>query len=121
MPLFSQDSAAGTIPADKISTLDKQVQDAGADVVNAKNDKGSATLSMGYAGARLSKAELAEKGTPSTEGAYVMSVMPGLPYFTSKVTFGKSGLEKERMVEATTALKKEIQSGLNYAATNKLA
>ena len=65
MPLFSQDSAAGTIPADKISTLDKQVQDAGADVVNAKNDKGSATLSMGYAGARLSKAELAEKGTPS--------------------------------------------------------
>jgi len=135
LPLFSQDSAACTIPADKISALDKHVQDAGTDVVNAKNGKGSATLSMGYAGARLGKAVLAGlNGTPTTECAYVMSdVMPGLPYFTSKVTFGKNGVEKvhplgkmskheeERMVEVTTALKNEIQSGLDYAATNELA
>merc|ERR1712045_904333 len=124
----------GTIPADKIPDLDKHVQDAGTDVVNAKNGKGSATLSMGYAGARLGKAVLAGlNGTPTTECAYVMSeIMPGLPYFTSKVTFGKNGVEKvhplgklskheeERLEEASTALKKEIQSGLDYAAMNEL-
>merc|ERR1712203_1061166 len=33
------------IPADQIPALDKHVQDAGTDVVNAKGGKGSATLS----------------------------------------------------------------------------
>merc|ERR1712045_455155 len=113
----------GTIPADKIPDLDKHVQDAGTDVVNAKNGKGSATLSMAYAGARLGKAVLAGmNGTPTTECAYVMSdVMPGVTYFTSKVTFGKNGVqtvhpvgqlneyEKKRLKQATEALQKEIQ------------
>merc|ERR1712207_53528 len=119
LPLFSQDKVAKTIDADKIPALDAHVQDAGTDVVNAKNGKGSATLSMAYAGARLGKAVLAGlNGTPTTECAYVMSdVMPGLPYFTSKVTFGKSGVEKvhplgklnkyeqDRLEEAKAALK----------------
>merc|ERR1719343_1906580 len=59
LPLFSQDKTAKTIPADKIPDMDKHVQDAGTDVVNAKNGKGSATLSMAYAGARLGKSILA--------------------------------------------------------------
>merc|ERR1711879_896290 len=135
MPVFSQDKFAKTIPADKINDLDKHVQDAGTDVVNAKNGKGSATLSMAYAGARLGKAVLAGlNGTPTTECAYVMSnVMPELPYFTSKVTFGKNGVEKvhpigklnahetTRLKEACDQLKEEIQSGLNYAKDNNLA
>lgn len=41
---------AKTIDKEKIPDLDKHVQDAGTDVVNAKNGKGSATLSMAYAG-----------------------------------------------------------------------
>merc|ERR1712110_742252 len=74
IPLFSQDKIAKTIEADRIPALDAHVQDAGTDVVNAKNGKGSATLSMGYAGARLGKAILAGlSGTPSTECCYVMS------------------------------------------------
>merc|ERR1712214_201839 len=115
LPLFSQDKSAASIDKEKIPDLDKRVQDAGTEVVNAKNGKGSATLSMAYAGARLGRAVLAGlNGTPTTECAYVESnVMPGLPYFTSKVTFGKSGVEKvhpvgklskheeERMAEAT--------------------
>merc|ERR1719240_2436855 len=56
LPLFSQDKAASTIPASKIPALDVRVQDAGTEVVTAKNGKGSATLSMAYAGARLGKA-----------------------------------------------------------------
>merc|ERR1712228_91981 len=96
MPVFSQDKHASKITKDKIPALDKHVQDAGTDVVNAKAGKGSATLSMAYAGSRLGKAVLAGlNGTPTTECAYVMSdIMPGCPYFTSKVTFGKSGVEK---------------------------
>merc|ERR1711982_95154 len=135
MPVFSQDKHASKIPADKIPELDKHVQNAGTDVVNAKNGKGSATLSMAYAGSRLGKAILAGfNGTATTECAYVMSnVMPELPYFTSKVTFGKNGVEKvhpigklnahetTRLKEACDQLKDEIQAGLNYAKENTLA
>jgi len=134
MPVFSQDKHAAKIPASEIPALDKHVQDAGTDVVNAKNGKGSATLSMAYAGARLGKAVLAGlNGTPTTECAYVMTdVEKDMPYFTSKVTFGKQGVEKVhpvgklskyeegRLAEAKAALKKEIQSGLDYAASTSL-
>ena len=51
----------------------------------------------------------------------MFDIRPGLPYLTSKVTFGKNGVEKECMVEAATNLKREIQSGLDYAATIELA
>merc|ERR1712124_217959 len=59
LPVFSQDKTAASIDKDKIPDLDKRVQDAGTEVVNAKNGKGSATLSMAYAGARLGSAILA--------------------------------------------------------------
>merc|ERR1712003_563372 len=135
MPVFSQDKHAKNIPSGDIPKLDEHVQNAGTDVVNAKAGKGSATLSMAYAGARLGKAVLAGlNGTPTTECAYVMSdVQPGCSYFTSKVTFGKDGVqtvhpigqlnkyEKGRLDQATEALKKEIQSGVDYASTTELA
>merc|ERR1712151_1198648 len=96
MPVFSQDKYAAKIPAADIPALDKHVQDAGTDVVNAKGGKGSATLSMAYAGARLGKAVLAGlSGTPTTECAYVMSnLYPDFPYFTSKVVFGTGGVKE---------------------------
>merc|ERR1712139_103659 len=83
LPLFSQCRDAKGIEADKIPDLDKHVQDAGTDVVNAKGGKGSGTLSMAYAGAKLGKAVLAGmNGTPTTECAYVMSdVEKDMPYF----------------------------------------
>merc|ERR1711937_100120 len=135
MPVFSQDQYGKQIPASQIPALDKHVQDAGTDVVNAKNGKGSATLSMAYAGARLGKAVLAGmNGSPTTECAYVMSdVLEDVPYFTSKVTFGKDGVEtvhpigalnaheQMRLKEAVAALKTEIKSGVDFAATTNLA
>merc|ERR1719410_1362595 len=67
MPVFSQDKAAASIDAEKIPDLDKKVQDAGTEVVNAKGGKGSATLSMAYAGARLGSSILAGlTGSPTT-------------------------------------------------------
>merc|ERR1712007_249026 len=135
MPVFSQDKYGNLLLEHQIPPLDEHVQNAGTDVVNAKAGKGSATLSMAYAGARLGKAVLAGmNGTPTTECAYVMSdVMPGCTYFTSKVTYGKNGVqtvhpvgtlneyEQKRLEEACTALKGEIKSGLDYAAANNLA
>merc|ERR1719197_1555341 len=95
LPLFSQDAAGATIPADRIPDLDTKVQDAGTEVVKAKNGKGSATLSMAYSGARLGKAVLLGlAGVEVTECAYVKSSLyEGCPYFASKVTFGKEGIQ----------------------------
>merc|ERR1712190_124281 len=134
LPLFSQDKAAKTIDADKIPDLDTRVQDAGTEVVKAKNGKGSATLSMAYAGARLGSAVLRGLGGGrATECAYVKSdAMPGLAYFTQKVVFGKAGVqqvlpigtlnehEQTRLEEAKAALRTEIETGLKYAESNSL-
>merc|ERR1712096_183193 len=74
MPVFSQDRYGATIQGAELEALDKRVQDAGTEVVNAKNGKGSATLSMAYAGARLGNAVLAGlAGKSTTECAYVSS------------------------------------------------
>jgi len=134
MPVFSQDAIAKTIPASEIEGLDKHVQDAGTDVVNAKAGKGSATLSMAYAGAKLGRAVLAGlAGTDTTECAYVASDVAGLPYFASKVVFGKTGVEKvlpvgtlsayesKRLDEAKAQLKGEIEEGIAYAKNESLA
>merc|ERR1711881_633740 len=95
LPLFSQDAAGRKIPADKLVALDKRVQDAGTEVVNAKGGKGSATLSMAYAGARFGSAILQGlAGQETVECAYVQSnVVDGMSYFSSKVTFGTNGVQ----------------------------
>merc|ERR1712070_1037530 len=95
MPVFSQDPIAATIDASKIEPLDKRTQDAGTEVVNVKNGKGSATLSMAYAGARFTSSILSGlAGEPKVECAYTISNVTELPYFTSKVRFGKTGVEE---------------------------
>jgi len=131
LPLFSQDPIAATLPADKIKPLDERTQDAGTEVVNAKNGKGSATLSMAYAGARLGTAVLnGLSGKTTTECAYVMSSVTDLPYFATKVDFGPKGIEKvhgigelnayekTRFDECCKQLKDEIDKGLEFAAKN---
>lgn len=133
LPLFSQDKASAKLPLQKRMDLDARVQDAGTEVVKAKNGKGSATLSMGYAGAVLGKAVLNDlAGKRTTECAYVKSSVTDLPFFSSPVTFGPNGVEKvhplpqldeyekSRLTEAKSLLKEEIEVGLDYAKTNEL-
>merc|ERR1712205_61391 len=134
LPLFSQDASGKKIPADQIAALDKRVQDAGTEVVNAKNGKGSATLSMAYAGARFGSAVLRGlAGEDTIECAYVQSnVVEGFDYFSTKVTFGPSGVEKvdgvgpmnehetKRFEEAKAELKEQIEAGVAYAQTVEL-
>jgi len=133
LPLFSQDKTSATIESEKIAALDKRVQDAGTEVVEAKNGKGSATLSMAYAGSRMAKSVLAGlMGRKRVECAYVMSDITDLPFFASKVVFGEGGVTKvlgigelnehetTRLAEVKAALQKEIDSGLEYAKNNEL-
>lgn len=136
LPLFSQCKVGSTIPAGDIPDMDKAVQDAGTVVVNAKAGKGSATLSMAYAGARLGKAIV--KGIlgieEPVECAYIKSgICDGLEFFASKVKFGKNGAEEAlpigtlsaheqaRLEELKPALKEEIQAGLDYAKDRSFA
>merc|ERR1712008_650954 len=99
--------------ADQIAALDEWVQNAGTEVVKEKNGKGSATLSMAYAGARLGKAVLSGlAGVPVVECAYVeSSVVPGLGYFASKVTFGKGGIVKVHRVGRLNAHEQKKAGG----------
>merc|ERR1712100_295957 len=134
LPLFSQDASGSKIPADKLVDLDKRVQDAGTEVVNAKGGKGSATLSMAYAGARFGSAVLRGlAGEDTIECSYVQSdAVEGMQYFSSKVTFGTEGVktvhpvgpmterEQARFEEAKKQLAEEIQAGLDYAKDQSL-
>merc|ERR1712176_1470567 len=117
----------------KIPDLDKHVQNAGTDVVEAKGGKGSATLSIAYAGARFGKAVLAGlSGRKRTECAYCKSEITDLAYFTQKVVFGEGGIvkvlplgelneyETKRLDEAKAQLKTEIETGLKYAESKSL-
>lgn len=135
LPLFSQDPAGASIPAEMIPELDERVQNAGTEVVKAKNGKGSATLSMAYSGARLAKAVLRGlAGVPTIECAYVESnAVEALPYFASQVQFGRNGVEmvlevgdlspheQARFEELAPILLGEIEDGLEYASTHEFA
>mmetsp|Transcript_37457 Transcript_37457/g.106255 ORF Transcript_37457/g.106255 Transcript_37457/m.106255 type:complete len:193 (-) Transcript_37457:289-867(-) len=137
LPLFSQVPAAKSFTKEQIVAMDKHVQDAGTDVVNAKGGKGSATLSMAYAGAKFGNAVVCGlAGEETTECGYIMrDAAEGapLPYLASKVTFGKTGIvkahcienlseyEQGRFEECLTQLKDEIDAGLQYAQTTSLA
>lgn len=133
MPVFSQEPMAARIDQSALEALDKKTQDAGTDVVNKKNGKGSATLSMAYAAARFGRAVLSGmSGKPAVECAYVKSEVTDLPYFASRVEFGRGGVsnvlhygslnnyEKGRLEEVKVQLKSEIQAGLKYAAHGQL-
>lgn len=125
LPLFSQDKAGAAVPADKVADLDKRVQDAGTEVVSAKAGKGSATLSMAYAGAKFGRAVLAGlNGDKQVECVYVASTVTSLPFFATKVTLGPKGVEEvhgigalsaheqKRLAEVSSQLKDEIEAGL---------
>lgn len=136
LPLFSQDRFGKTLTEEQIAELDPRTQDAGTEVVEAKGGKGSATLSMAYAGSQFANAVLAGLGgKATTECAYLKSSAGGdeCSFFTSKVRFGKKGVDKihdigklnehetTRLAEVKTQLAGEISKGLEYAKDQELA
>ncbi|CAD6268790.1 unnamed protein product [Miscanthus lutarioriparius] len=80
--------ASNSLSQEDIEALTKRTQDGGTEVVEAKAGKGSATLSMAYAGAVFADACLKGlNGVPDiVECSFVQSTVTELPFFASKVT-----------------------------------
>ncbi|CAH2053665.1 unnamed protein product, partial [Thlaspi arvense] len=129
LPLFSQASPQANLSDDLIKALTKRTQDGGTEVVEAKAGKGSATLSMAYAGALFADACLKGlNGVPDVvECSFVQSTITELPFFASKVRLGKNGVEevldlgplsdfeKEGLEALKAELKSSIDKGIKFA------
>ncbi|KAI1079246.1 malate dehydrogenase-like protein [Whalleya microplaca] len=132
VPLFSQ---SGHPELTSNEELVKRVQFGGDEVVKAKDGAGSATLSMAMAGARMAESLLraaqGEKGV--VEPTFVDSPLykdQGIEFFASKVELGPNGVEKifpvgevdaneQKLLEAALGdLKKNIQKGVSFVASN---
>ncbi|KAF3788384.1 malate dehydrogenase [Nymphaea thermarum] len=130
LPLFSQATPKSNALSDEeIKALTKRTQDGGTEVVEAKAGKGSATLSMAYAGAVFANACLKGlNGVPDVvECSFVQSSITELPFFASKVRLGKNGVEevlglgslsdyeKEGLESLKPELKSSIEKGIKFA------
>ncbi|KAF7027739.1 hypothetical protein CFC21_039758 [Triticum aestivum] len=130
LPLFSQATpSTNALSAEEIKALTKRTQEGGTEVVEAKAGKGSATLSMAYAGAVFGDACLKGlNGVPDiVECSYVQSTVTELPFFASKVRLGKNGVEevlglgqltqfeKDGLEALKGELKSSIEKGVAFA------
>lgn len=132
LPLFSQAVPQANLSEDDIEALTKRTQDGGTEVVLAKAGKGSATLSMAYAGAIFADACLKGlNGVPDVvECSYVSSNVTELPFFASKVRLGKNGVEEvlglgslsnyeqDCLEKLKPELKSSIEKGIEFANKN---
>ncbi|KAI5590965.1 hypothetical protein BDE02_04G046500 [Populus trichocarpa] len=133
LPLFSQAAPkSSNLSDDDIKALTKRTQDGGTEVVEAKAGKGSATLSMAYAGAVFADACLKGlNGVPDiVECSFVQSSITDLPFFASKVRLGKNGVEEvfglgplsdyeqQGLESLKPELKASIEKGVEFANQN---
>jgi len=121
IPLVSGSSIPNLFDSENLlSNYIKDIQDEGIKVLDAKDGKGTATLSMAYAAARFTNSLLwAKNGRPTVECAYVHSHLTKASFFASPVTIGKEGIEK---IDPQGILKKitPFESKLVNEAIDKL-
>jgi len=123
LPLLSQSGCEFT--EEESAALTTRIQNAGTEVVEAKAGGGSATLSMGYAGARfcLSLVRALNGEDNVVECTYVESPGEKARFFAQPVLLGKGGVEKilnygdltafeeSKLNDAIDTLKSDISSG----------
>jgi len=137
LPLLSQirmEQNVTKFSEEDIAKLTHRIMFGGDEVVKAKDGAGSATLSMAYAGAYLTRRVLEGlSGSTPIECCYVNSRIckdPEVTYFASPVKFGKEGIAEifnvgslskfeeqkynEMIPELKEAIKKGIEFGRNY-------
>lgn len=133
VPLLSQAEPQVDLTEDEIKALTHRIQNAGTEVVEAKDGAGSATLSMAYAGARFANNVMrAMDGEKVVECSYVKSnVQDGCEYFATKITLGPEGVsaiapigeisdfEKENVKVCVDALQKNIAAAKDFLASKK--
>ena len=114
LPLLSQATPKVAMTDDVIDALTKRTQDGGTEVVAAKAGKGSATLSMAYAGALFADACLRAKNGEANvvECTYVESTVTEVPFFASKVLLGKDGVEKIHGLGELSAYEQKALEGM---------
>lgn len=130
LPLLSQTYPKVSFTQEEIEALTPRIQEAGTEVVEAKAGKGSATLSMAYAAARMAEScLLAMSGEEKiVECGYVKSdIVPECEYFSSKLLLGSNGVqeiyplgklsefEEERLKELIPMLQGNIAKGIEFA------
>ncbi|KAK4684440.1 malate dehydrogenase, partial [Tremellales sp. Uapishka_1] len=133
VPLLSQNSVGKTVTGEEYKALVKRIQFGGDEVVQAKAGTGSATLSMGYAGARFANSLIrALNGeTGVIEPTFVKSPLyesEGVEYFASNVELGPGGVktihpvgtlsseEQELLKACLPDLAKNIKKGEEFAS-----
>lgn len=134
LPLWSQATPSTEVKAEDIEKLTKRTQDGGTEVVQAKAGKGSATLSMAYAGALFADACLRGLNGQKNviECSFVeSSVCDGVNYFASKIRLGQEGCEeifpigemseyeKGGLQAMVPELAASIEAGYSYATGKK--
>ena len=94
LPLLSQSGCEFT--EEETAALTTRIQNAGTEVVEAKAGGGSATLSMGYAGARfcLSLVRALNGEDNVVECTYIEGPGDKARFFAQPVLLGKNGIEK---------------------------
>ena len=113
---------------EETAALTTRIQNAGTEVVEAKAGGGSATLSMGYAGARFCLSLVrALKGEDNVvECTYIEGPGEKARFFAQPVLLGKSGVEKvlnygdltafeeSKLNDSIDTLKSDILSGESF-------
>lgn len=93
IPLFSQTEPKVDLSVDLIESLTDHVQNAGTEILMAKDGAGSATLSMAYATATFAENCLkAQMGESVEEYAYVESCVNDCEFFSSKLSLNQNGI-----------------------------
>jgi len=113
VPLLSQTPLGKDVKGEEYKALVKRIQFGGDEVVQAKAGTGSATLSMGYAGARfansLIRALNGESGV--IEPTFVKSPLyqsEGVEYFASNVELGTEGVKNIHPIGELSAEESEL-------------
>lgn len=133
IPLLSQCQPPVQFDAEKIKALTVRIQDAGTEVVKAKDGAGSATLSMAYAGARFANSCLdALNGKDNViECAFIPSSVTDATYFSTPLVLGPEGTRSNLgigeisdyeagLVKACVPeLQKSIKKGEDFVASFK--
>ncbi|XP_049819554.1 uncharacterized protein LOC109599161 [Aethina tumida] len=96
IPLISRTNVPLSFTNEEIIKLTEDIQNAGTEIVEAKDGMGSATLAMAYAAARFTNSLI--KGLRGDadvmEYAFVASSISSAPYLSTRIILGKNGVEK---------------------------
>ncbi|KRY16428.1 Heat shock cognate 71 kDa protein, partial [Trichinella patagoniensis] len=129
IPVLSQCKPSVIFDEEEAKQLTVRIQEAGTEVVKAKEGTGSATLSMAYAGMLFTHSLLDAMCGKSgiIECTFVQSdIIPGIPYFSTPVLLGRNGVErnlglpamnnfeKKLLDTALPELKKNIEKGIKF-------